>query len=617
MAGPLADGCSSRPDRRGVLQAAGAALVVLPTAARANHAAGARPKVLRYAFQIAETGFDPPQLIDLYSRILCAHIFDPLYRYDYLARPFLIVPNTAVGMPEHSTDFRVWTMRVQPGIFFSDDAAFKGQRRELVAQDYEYALKRFFDPRWKAPGYATLAELKIRGIEPLRAAALKNRTPFDYDRPVEGLRALDRHTLQFSMEEPQPRMLQTLASDLLGATAREVVERYGDEIAAHPVGTGPFRLAAWRRSSRIVLERNPGFRRVTYDAQPNADDSEGQAWLSRFRGRTLPMIDRVEVSIIEETQPRWLSFLNRQQDLLERLPNEFVNIAIPNGELAPHLARRGVQKYRVAGSDVTATIFNMDDPVIGGYTPERVALRRALGLALDVEREIRLVRRGQAIAAQSGFAPLTYGYDPARRTENGQHDLARARALLDTYGYLDRDGDGWRENPDGSPLTLLWATQPDQLSRQMDELRRKDTAAVGLRLQMLPAKWPENMKAVRAGKLMIWSVGLSSSAPDGQPTLDGGASSNIGGQNYARFSHPRLDEIHRQTQSMPDSPARLALFAEAARIMTAYMPYKYHVHRIITDLAQPWLVGYRRPPFSLDWWTFVDIDAEQQTRETA
>ena len=410
-------------------------------------------------------------------------------------------------------------------------------------------------------------------------------------------------------------MIQVLAADdLYGAVAREVVERYGDDIMGHPVGTGPFRLAEWRRSSRMVFERNPNYREKSYDAEPNADDSEGQALLQRFSGRRLPMVDRVEISIVEEAQPRWLSFLNKQQDLQERLPNEFINIVAPNGVLAPSLAREHIQLYRVPGSDVTVTYFNMDDPTVGGYTPEKVALRRAIGLGMDIPKEIRLVRKGQAVPAQFGLAPMTYGYRADFRSENGEYDLARSKALLDVYGYLDRDGDGWRETPEGKPLVLQWSTEPTQASRQQDELRRADMAAVGLRLEFKPAKWPENMKNARAARLMIWSIGLSSSQPDGQESFDLGASIHFGGQNLSRFRNGRFDDLYGRMQVLPDGPERLALFEEAKRILLAYMPYKFGVHRIYTDLAQPWLLGYRRPPYWQTWWHYVDVDGAAQAK---
>jgi len=604
----------SDPDRARRAALRGLAAAPLAAALPA-HADEAPQKILRCAFEVAESGFDPAQLVDLYSRIVTAHIFDGLYCYDHLARPFKIKPNTAEGLPEVSADFQTWTVRLRPGIYFTDDPAFKGKPRELVAQDYVYSLKRFFDPRWKAPTYPTLAEQKMVGAERARERALSERKPFDYDAPIEGMRALDRYTLQFRFEEPRPRFLQVITSgDLYGAVAREVVEAYGDAIAEHPVGTGPFKLGEWRRSSRIVLVRNPGYRTHFYDAEPNPDDEEGQALAMHFRGRRLPMLDRIEISIIEETQPRWLSFLNKQLDLLERLPFEFANIAIPNNRLAPNLARRGVQMYRNLNADVTITLFNMDHPVIGGYTPERVALRRAINLSIDVDQEIRLYWRGQAIPAQSSLMPNTVGFDQHFRSEMGEFNLARAKALLDMYGYVDRDGDGWREQPDGTPLLLEWATTPDQRARQRDELRRKDLSGLGIRIEFRPAKWPENLKNARAGKLMVWSLGYSAASPDGQASLDRGASVHVGGQNLARFRNNTFDQIYSRMRLLPDGPERESLFLEAKRILIVYAPYKNHVHRILTDLAHPWLHGYRRPLCWNEWWHFVDIEHMDETK---
>jgi ABC-type transport system substrate-binding protein len=573
------------------------------------------PKTLRYAFPTAETGFDTVQLSDLYSRTVTANIFDGLYKYDHLARPFKIKPNTAVGMPDVSPDFKVWTVKIQPGIYFADDPAFKGKKRELVAEDYVYAMKRFFDPRWKAPAFASLNELKMVGMAALREAAIKDKKPFNYDTVVEGLRTLDRYTIQFKFEEPQPRFIQTIAGgDLFGAVAREVVEMYGDDMMAHPVGTGPFRLVEWRRSSKIVLERNPNFRDLTYDAEPNPDDAEGQAMLARFKGRKLPMIDRVEIAIIDEQQPRWLSFLNRQQDFMERLAAEFVPIAVPNGKLAPNLAKEHIQLFRTLAADVTMTVYNMENPVIGGYTPEKVALRRALNLASDTDKEIRLARKGQAIPAEGPFMPNTFGYDPAYRSENSEFNLAKAKALLDTYGYVDKDGDGWRDLPDGSPLVIEVATQPDQTSRQLDELYRKDMANLGIKVVFKPAKWPENLKSARAGKYMIWRVGLSAAAPDGGPSLDRGYSGHKGGQNLSRFTNPDFDGIYSKMRVIADGPERLALFEQAKKILVVYAPYKNGVHRMHTDLAWPWLLGYRRPPYWQDWWAYVDIEMPERAK---
>lgn len=565
-------------------------------------------KVLRYAFNAGETGFDPARIVDLYSRVITTHIFEALYTYDHLARPARIKPLIADGMPEHSPDFRTWTVRLKKGIYFADDPAFGGKKREVTAQDFVYAIKRFADPANKSPVVAGVLDQKYIGLAALRDKALKEKKPFDYDTEIEGLRALDRYTIQYKLEEPRPRFLDSLAaSDLFGAVAREVVEKYGEAIPAHPVGTGPFRLVQWRRSSLIVLERNPHYREVLYDAEPAADDAEGQAILARFKGRKLPMIDRVEVSIIEESQPRWLSFLNEQIDFVS-VPLEFANQAVPNGKLAPNLARRGVQLYRGLNPDAAFTYFNMEDPVVGGYTPERIALRRAIALAMDVEREIRVIRRGQAVPAQSVVVPHTTGYDPRFKSENGDFDPARAKALLDLHGYVDKDGDGWRDQPDGKPLTLEVATQPDQLSRQFDELWKKNMQRIGVRVKFFPGKWPEQLKAARAGKLMLWTLGSSAAGSDGQGALARLYGPQAGSQNLARFRNAEFDKVYERMQVIADGPERDELFRQAKLISVAYMPYKVTVHRFTNDLLQPWVLGYRRPTFWNEWWHRVDID---------
>ncbi|MCX2862033.1 ABC transporter substrate-binding protein [Paucibacter sp. PLA-PC-4] len=595
----------------------GVCLALVAVAVQAQAPAKPPPKVLKYAFPIAETGFDPSQLSDIYSRTVTAHIFEALYAYDHLARPVKLKPLVAVALPEASPDFRTFTIRIRPGIHFADDAAFKGARRELVAEDFVYSFKRFADPALKAPGWATFEDVGFIGLKALREKALASKKPFDYDAPVEGLRALNRYTLQLRTEQPRPRLLETVlaGSDLYGALAREVVEHYGDKLMAHPVGTGPFQLKNWRRSSQIVLEKNPGYRERFYESEPAADDAEGQALLARFKGRRLPMVDRVEIAIIEEVQPRWLSFVNAEKDFLERVPPEFIASALPNGRVAPNLAKRGIQGLRVVGSDATLTTFNMDHPIVGGLAPEKVALRRAISLAIDVDREIRLVRRGQAIPAQSPVVPHTTGYSADFKTEMGDHDPARAMALLDMYGYLDRDGDGWRELPDGQPLTLVRNTQPDNQSRQLDELWQKNMAAVGLRVEFKTAKWPENLKSARGGNFMIWGVGSSASRPDGQNALQRLYGPATGGQNLSRFNDPEFNALYERMQAMPDGPERLDLFAQAKRIAVAYMPYKNHAHRLLTDLTQPWLIGYRRPLFWQDWWQFVDIDNSKRPQQ--
>ena len=564
------------------------------------------PKVLRIASE-SETGFDPARVGDVRSFRVIAHIFEPLLRYDPLARPVKLVPLTAAAMPEPADDFRTWTVRIQPGIFFTDDPAFGGRPRELVAADYAYSIRRLADPANKSPGWSSMEQAGIRGLAALRREAVDGNRPFDYDRPIPGLQVLDRHTLRFTLDAGRPRFPQWLAEAATGAVAREVIEAQGERSMQHPVGTGPFRLAEWRRASRIVLERNPAYRDRRYHAEPAPDDAEGQAILQRLQGRRLPMIDRVEIAVIDEKQPTWLAFLNGETDWIE-LPDAFVEVAMPGGRIAPHLARRGVGAERTVQPSTYYTMFNMQHPLVGGYAPAQVALRRAIGLAIDVRREIDVLRHGLAVAAQSPVAVHLSGYDSAWRSEMSTYSPARARALLELYGWTDRDGDGWRDTPDGRPFVLQMATQTSQESRRFDELMKRDMTAIGLRIEFQPASWPEQYKAARAGKLMMWSVSGRASAPDGIQGLlryDGAAA---GGINLSRFDLPQMNAVIQRLLALPDGPAREAAFDEAKRLTVAWMPYKLRTHLMQTALWHRQVVGFRRPLFWNQWFDTVDLD---------
>lgn len=572
--------------------------------------APARLKVLRIA-NLSETGFDPARTNDAPSGLVNSHIFEPLLGYDPLARPVKLRPLTAAALPESSADFRVWTVRLRPGVLFAPDPAFGGRPRELVAADVVFSFMRVADPANKSAAWSALEQSGISGLTARRRQAVDGKKPFDYTRPIEGLQALDRYTLRFTLDAGRPRFAQQLADGATGAVAHEVIAAHGDLSMQHPVGTGPFRLVEWRRASRIVLERNPVYREVFYDAEPAAADIEGQATLARLRGRRLPMVDRVEIAVMDESQPTWLAFLNEEIDCIV-LPPEFTPIALPGGRLsaqvAPHLARRGVRAELATLPSTYYTMFNMEHPLVGGYAPAQVALRRAIALGIDVGREVELLREGSAVLAQSPITVNMSGYDPAYRSEMSAYDPARARALLDLYGWRDRNGDGWRETPDGAPLLLEMATQPNQQTRRFDELMKRDMNALGLRIEFRAAQWPEQYKAARAGKLMLWSVTGRASSPDGLQGFlryDGAAS---GGINLSRFNLPQMNELIQRLLALPDGPEREAGFTQAKRLAAVWMPYKLRTHPVQATLMHSRVVGFRRPLFWSNWFDQVDLE---------
>ena len=568
-------------------------------------------KILRYAFEVAESSFDPHKNSDVYSNIVNNAIFDAPLRYDFLARPPKLIANTLVAMPEVSADYKTYTLRVKPGIYFADDAAFGGNKRELTAGDYVYSIKRLFDPKLAAPQLSEV-EGYIVGSEQLMQRVRK-ANQMDYDTPLEGLKALDRYTFQVKLNESKPNWIYNFADGRVSnAVAREVVEMYKEDIVAHPVGTGPYRLTSWKRSSKMVFEFNPNFREEYFNGKPNANDEAGQAILARLKGKRLPMIGRVEVAIIAEQQPRWISFLNREFDLLWLMPEDFGNMAVPNRKLAPNLQKVGVVMEQIAGMDLTYIYFNMDDPIVGGYTPDKIALRRAISLGYKTSDEINIIRKALAVPAHTPYPPMVAGSDIAFRTSANEYDPAKARALLDMYGFMDRDGDGYREMPDGTPLVLRFNSSPSDRDKQFDELLTRSMDEIGLKLTVRKAKWPDLLKESNAGKLMMWQLGNTASAPDASATLSDLYGPNAGFKgNRARFKLAAFDQAYEKAEQMPHSPERTKLYQEMARLTVAYAPWKINTHRILTDMWYPYLIGFRRPLIQTqNWWKFVDIDLD-------
>ena len=583
--------------------------ILLCASVFAVHAAGEPGKVLRMAALQSENSFDPARESEDASLQYCENIFDSMLGYDYLARPAKLVPNTLTALPEVSDNGSVYTFRIRPGIYFAPDPAFKGGPRELVAEDYAYSLKRLLDPKLRSPWQFLLAG-KIIGAEPVAAAAAAGES-FDYDAPMAGLQAVDRYTLRIRLNAPDFKLPYILATPATGALAREVVERYGGDVGSHPVGTGPYLLKEWTRSSRVVLEANPGYRDVRFAAEPE-DTPWDAAIMKALAGRRIPLNDRIEVNVIEEGQPRWLAFLNREIDLIEILPEEFANVAAPNGRIAPNLAKQGIRLFREAKPDVWFTYFNMEDPVVGGYAPDRIALRRAIALSINTQAEIAIVRNNQAVQAQSAIPPGIAGYDPDFRNPFGEYNPARSKALLDLFGYLDRDGDGYRERPDGRPLVIEYASQPTLAARRMDELIQRSLEEIGIRITLKKEKVPELRKLSKQGKLQMRTDGWQADYPDAENFFQLLYGPNAGQANYSRFRLAQFDRMYEDTAAMPDSAERNALYRRMSNLVLVYAPWRMAVHRLQNHLLHPWVAGYKKHPFVLTAWRYLDVDGAQR-----
>ena len=588
------------------------AAVTLLLAAALSGPASAQPdlkKVLRVSFPVAETGFDPQAAGDIYSNAVNRVMFDALYKYDHLARPMKLVPNTAVALPDITPDGKTWTIRVKPGIYFTDDPAFKGKKRELTAHDYVYSWKRILDPRMRSN---SLQMIDGRLIDPA-GVLLKAREAgrLDLDAPIEGLQAIDRYTIRMKLNFADTELLSNLTTTAFSAVAREVIEAHADGsgwVMANPVGTGPYVLREWRRGQKIVIEANPGFREVRY---PESSDPADKGIMARLKGKRIPLIGRVEISIIEEGNPRLLAFEQRELDYVG-LPGDLVwNVLDPPATLKPRLAQQGIQLGRGIQPAIGYTYFNMEDAVVGGYAPEKIALRRAVSMGYNTPEDVKVIRQGQASPANQVIPPTVSGHNP-KLPDRAIYDPAAARALLDRFGYKDRNDDGFRELPDGRPLTLKLSSAPSAIDRQFDELWVRSMSAIGIRLEFNKQKWPDLLKAARLGQLQMFGLGNINTTPEGFVFLGLLYGGNAGFSNLSRFKQPDYDRLYEQARGMAYGAEREAVMQKMGEIVNAYAPLNLTVFRLENVLVHPWVIGYKYNGFNQHPWAYYDVDVARR-----
>jgi ABC-type transport system substrate-binding protein len=565
-------------------------------------------KVIRHVFPAGEEGFDPAAAHDLYSGTVEQMIFETLLSYDYLARPAKLVPLTAEAMPQVTDNGLTYTFKIRKGIYFTPDPAFKGVKRELVAEDYVYSIKRFMDPKIRSP-WTWLVDGKIVGLDEAAAKA-KEMGSFDYNAKIPGLEAVDRYTLRFKLKQPDHNFSYVLAHEPMGAVAKEVVAAYGDpggRVMSNPVGTGPYFLKSWTRSSKIVLEANPDWRGFVWDFKAGSDPVDQQI-VREMKGKKMPQIGRIEISIMEEDQARLLAFQNGELDLMN-MEGPLAPKVLSGGALTPDMQKKGVQLSRYVDPEISYHYWNLQDPVVGGLTKEKIALRRAMAMAYPVDEEIRVVRNGQAIEAQFPIPPGVVGHDPAFRT-GVKYDVAGANALLDKFGYK-KGADGYRLLPDGKPLVVRYASRPDSLGRQMDEMWKKTFDSIGIRMEVQKDKFAELLKLEKQCKLMMRTASWIADYPDGDNFMQLLYGRNIYQSNNACAQIPEYDKLYEQTLKLPDSPERNRLYREMAKIIENYAPWRLDISRYRNMLAQPWVVGYKKHPILRAEWQYIDVAARK------
>jgi len=559
-------------------------------------------KTLNLAVSSQVKGMDPIYANDRYSANEVARVYEGLLEYHYLKRPYTLVPNLAESMPKVSDDGLTYTFTIKKGVVFQDDPSFpEGKGRELTAEDFVYSIKRLADPKLQGLGW-WLLEGKVLGLNEWRKK-YSELPEVDYNEQVEGLKALDKHTLQFKLAKPFPQFLYALAMPFTFAVAREAVEKYGREFLNHPVGTGPFAIkdGAFKQTKKIEYVKSPTFRKKTYPCDASAEFEK--AGMTKDCGKDLPLVDRIVVNIIEEDQPRWLNFQKGKVDYVS-VPKDNFDTVIPDAKnLSPEYKTKGIELMVSPSLDVTYTAFNHDLDLF----KNNVKLRQAMSAAYDINTANKLFYNNQAIPAQSvvppGISGHIDGYISPYRGMGTKENVEMAKKLLAEAGY-----------PNGKGLPPITYDCPNStVSRQIGEYFKKQMAEIGITVKVIQNPWPELQKKITTRNVMTYGIAWGADYPDAENFLQLLYGPNAApGANGSGYNNPELNRLFKTAAVMQDSPERTALYEKMNRIAAEQVPWIYGVHRQSFVLRHSWLRNFVNSDFDSGIAQYLNIDKKRK-----
>lgn len=528
-------------------------------------------------------GLDPIHADDLYSRTEISKLYEPLYAFHYLKRPYVVEPALAASMPDISKDGKVYKIKMKPGVFFADNSCFgksNGKGREVIAEDVIFSWKRLADPRANSPMW-WLFDGKIEGLNEWREKQ-KSLPKTDFSMPVAGLQATGPYDLEIHLVKKDLLFIYSMTMIASSVVAHEGVEKYGPEFIQNPVGTGPYLLTEFNPSLKIIYRRNPNYRENFYPSEGAPGDKE--KGLLKDAGKRLPLSEGIVLNVFLEEQPRWLNFLDGKIDALS-LQKEMIGQSLDaDGKLKPEFVAKGIKLLPVEEVMIWYIAFNMDRPILG----KNKLLRQAFQLALDNQNFIDTFFGGLGMVAQSILPPGVFEYEESYKNPLVGPNLEKAKELMKKAGY-----------PEGKGLPVFdFLITSDSNGRQMFEWKQSQFAKLGVRLNPMPYTWPEFLLNRDRGNGDMFSLAWSADYPDAESFLNLFWSKRIGQSNDSRFRNAEFDSLYEQFVSLPSGNAKRTALARRMRdIVSDEVPYIAQFHRATAALNQKWLFNYKYHEF--------------------
>lgn len=573
--------------------------------------APAQQTVLRLPMRTAGPNtLDPAQGSTTYENMAISQVYETLLQPKY-TDPNELEPLLLAEMPTSYTDDqgrKVWKFKLREDAMFHDNECFPdGEGRQVTTDDVFYSWKRLADQRASEGKNWWLLKDTIVGFDEYKAR--QDQAPeFDYDAPVEGLRKLSDTEFEVVLQQPVYRFIWVLQMFQTSVVPREAVEHYNangqNGFSANPVGTGPFMFREWRPKQSFVVVKNPEYREAYYPSEGwSTEDIE--RGLADAAGERIPMVDRLEFAMYVENNPLWLDFENGKLGYIE-LPYDFFEKAFNarTKRIDRGLRRNGVTYVVEPQLDFIFRTFNMEDELVGGYTPEKVALRRAISLATDLNEINESFYAGLCTIYDGPIPPGLDGHPEGHRVENSWMgpNLEAAREQLEIAGY-----------PNGQGLPpIQYVTSRGGQNKEMTDMLVRQLSQVGIRLESVLVDFPDLIARVNRREVPFFGFAWASDYPDAENNLALFYSDNASpGSNHGNYNRPEFDELYEEARLMEPGPERTAMYEKMRDMVIADVPYVGSLARNRYFIINEHMDNAKPTQRFWSWFKYCDTD---QTR---
>ncbi len=513
-------------------------------------------KSLRLALTSEVSTLDPVSSYDNVSGSVVYIVYEQLYEYHYLNRPYELKPLIAESMPVIENQGKRYVIKIKKGIRYHDHKAFNGKPRYVKAEDFITQIKRLSYAPLNSTGWWVIDGV-IEGVNEFKKVVGNDYNKFK-STPIKGVTAPNENTLIIDLVQPSPQFIYKLTMSFLSPIPMEVMEYEKNDLSIHPIGTGPFYVSKLDANKEIILKKYNDYHESLYPSE--GDRYANSRNLLKDSGEKIPLTDEINFKIIKDNNDRYKQFVNNELDFIV-LPQEFYTEIFDDvGNLKENIKSTDIRLQTMPTLTYWWLAFNMRDPLLG----KNLNLRKAIAHAIDMNEYIRLFTNNTGQRANSILPPGILGYDPSATLP---YDFNRdvAKDYLAKAGY-----------PGGKNLPeIVYDTRGEsKISFDQAEFFQKQLAQIGIKVKIVKNNFKVYLEKSRTGHLQFFQDGWTLDYPDAENVFQLLVSANYPpGPNASFYTNKEFNSMYDRLSKLPDGEEKRKLILKMEKSVNEDLPW--------------------------------------------